>query len=251
MKTTAAIVALSLVAFVIGTQVSRAEPATPTTAKREFNDHALIGLLWTAQPDGTLLISLVHPGTPAWNAGLCVGDTVLGSRGFEDGEEIDGVVPPAALQMGLFTSPPGTEFEFKIKRGATSLQLETTVREMEAKKQSIPACQVFFDHFAAISKGWKNKPTLWIKLKSISAADFSAFEMREQQKMSLRLQITELQTRIELERTQTLTAYFEIDKLIAEKRNAEAQAALAAVQARESGTNTAKTLLGLLFSFIL
>lgn len=223
---------------------SQAQP-TPEAPRRGLNDKAYLGIAYTTNTDGSLLLTQVYPATPAWDAGLIAGDTIMAVEVLRDGKRADDFAPPTFLLLGLTTAAPGTEFRVKIERGNQSLAVEKAVLvDLPKQKCEIPAAQTFFDHIKTAMGNWNQRKVVWVTIKSCSFKEFSEFHMREQQVELMRTQILELQVRMVKEEAEIKQAYQNIRTLIAQEDLAKAQAELARVQQMESGFGIVKLLLG-------
>lgn len=229
---------------------SHAQPAQPAPERRGMTDRAFLGVMWEEQPDATLKLTQVHPGTPAWDAGLLKDDVIVGVEIHQDNKPLENqVAQPVYLRMGLASAAPGTTFKMKVRRGEVSLQVEKAFCiDFPREKLSIPAAESMIGHYQSIMKDWRMAPEVWITVKSASYREFSSFHLREQQIEIARLEILRLQASIERERAETRVAFEQIKTLIAQRNLAEAQQRVAELQAAEKGFSLLGSILSLLIT---
>lgn len=225
-----------------------AQPA-PEAPRRGLSDKAYLGITYTSNPDQSLTLTQVYPATPAWDAGLVAGDTIMAVEVLRDGKRIDEPAPPTFLLLGLTTAAPGTEFRVKIERGDSSLAIEKAVLiDLPKAKCEIPCAQTFFDHIKTAMGNWNQRKQVWVNIKSCSFKEFSEFHMREQQVELIRTQILELQVRMEKEKAEIKQIEQNIKTLFAQERYLEAQTEFTRLQSMEKGFGLVQTLIGFALS---
>lgn len=248
------LVALATWSF-LPTATAQSETPKPETPKRGLSDKAYLGISWQKRPNDALEITQVYTATPAWDAGLIVGDCITAVEVLRDGKPAQDFAPPSFLLLGLTNAAPGTEFKVKIRRGEKSFAVEKAIFDDLPKLNcEIPAARSYIEHIQRAMKDWNGREHVWVTIKSCSFREFSEFHMREQQLELVRTQILELQVRMEKEEAEIKVAYQRINTLLAQedlakaqKNLAEVKTELARIQQMESGFSIAKTLLGLAF----
>lgn len=202
----------------------QAQPAP--AAQRDMKDKAFLGVQWIQQDDGSLLITSVHPGSPAYMAGLIRDDRIIGLEGLKDGkpEPFPTVATGVMLQLGLVTAAPGAEFKLRVRRGRASLDVERLVCvDLPREGLTVPACEHVFDHYRRVAKDWQQAPEVWISVKSGSYAEFAAFHAKEQQIEIARLEIARIQKELENMDAERELIQAEIARAIEQKNLARAQ----------------------------
>lgn len=256
MKTVSALLAGLILGAAIVALIPRepatAQPSQPTA--RDHKDKAWIGISYIADQWGGLEISQVHFGSPAWEAGLMKGDTIVGVEVLIDGklqpEMTHGQTVPFFLS-GLETAAPGTEFKVYVKRGAGSLATEKAFAvDFPREKIEIPAADVMIQHIRKKSEAWKQAEYVWMTIKSRSFNEFSEHALRAQQLEVARLQAVKLQEEVRNMDLQRAKLLAEIQNALAQRDLALAQTKAAEMQRLDSGFGVLQgviSLLGLFF----
>lgn len=221
----------------------------PAQTSRDHRDKAWIGISHITDQWGALEITLVHMGSPAWEAGLMVGDTIIGVeilvKGEPQKEMTHGHTVPYFL-AGLNTAAPGTEFKVYVKRGQQSLSAEKAFAvDFPREGIEIPAAAVVIEHVQRKSADWKQAEFVWMNIKSRSYNEFSEHAMRTQQMEVARLQILKLQEEArnaDLKRVQLIV---DIENAIAQRDLALAQIKTNELKKIEGGFSIIKLALGI------
>lgn len=236
---------------------TQAQPAPAPTTTRTLDDKPWLGIQYQTDDRGGWLLDYVHVGSPAWDAGLVRGDTIIAIEVLQHGQPLDageikwGQTLPY-LAAGLETSKPGTEFKLRVKRGAVSLEMEKAFAvDFPREKIEIPAVQPLMAHLQRMNKEFKQQEWVWVTVKSASYRAMTESQTQLMNYEAARLQVSKLQQDILKISEERVLIQEEIKRAIAQKDLAKAQEHLARLEARNADIemfgNLAKLVLGLLF----
>lgn len=234
-----------------------AQESTPTTSSaRGIDDKAWVGINFDVQENGSWLLEHVHVGSPAWDAGLLRGDTIVAVEVLENGKPAsdadlgEGTTVPW-LKIGLETSAPGTDFRVRVKRGDPSKQAEKFLAvDLPVMKGDIPAAKSFVQHIQSQHKVWKQQDYFWTTIKSGSYRDFSDFQLIQQRAEIARLEIMKLQEQVRNEEEKRELIRAQIQLALQQRDLAKAQKELAELEKLEQGANGIKAIFSLLTFFL-